>query len=866
MGNMGMMGGMGMMGWKSERAVENNLMLDLIRDRRIFTMMVRYCVVGIVCLAGAISFAETPQVLDRDAFKHYVDEFNANDEELVTQYVDNASAWEFLKERIPFFSCPDKEFETTYYFRWWTFRKHLKETPDGMVITEFLPKVPWAGKYNTISCAAGHHFREGRWLHDSRFLDDYARFWFRKGGSPRTYSFWVADSLFQYFMVTGDPRLMADVYPDLVKNYEAWRDHLVEKDGQPFLYWQTDGADGGEVSNGGSGMRPTINSYQYGDAKALAAFAALFPTPERAGMADRFERDAERIRTDMLKTLWNSEQRFFEVMPELGKPLSGVRESYGYAPWYFALPPGGQGYEEAWKQLMDPQGFHAPFGPTTCEQRFPGFKVSYEGHECQWNGPSWPYATSMVLTALANVLNDYRQDAISKDDYFQTLRTYTLSHRIQRDDGSVVPWIDENLNPFSGEWLARARLKTWENGHWSEGKGGKERGKDYNHSTYCDLIISGLVGLRPRTDDTVEINPLLPPGTWDYFCLDNVLYHGRLLTILYDKTGKQYGRGEGLRVFADGEEIASAPELGKVTGTLKPKNVETAGGWEKYSGNPVLGGDLGTCFDIAVLKEGGLFRMWFSWRPKKSIALTESKDGIHWSEPVVVLPPNKETKWEKETNRPTVLKKDGTYYMWYTGQANDRSWIGFATSDDGVKWKRMSDKPVLSSEQAWEKGAAMCPHVLWDESQGVFRMWYSAGDQYEPNAIGYATSRDGVHWERNENNPIFRPDPAIAWEKDRVTACQVLQYEGWHIMFYIGFKDIDHAQIGIARSKDGIGGWERLPDNPIIRQGTWDADACYKPYAILDGDTWMLWYNGRTGALEQIGLATHPGAALGFEP
>ena len=44
-------------------------------------------------------------------------------------------------------------------------------------------------------------------------------------------------------------------------------------------------------------------------------------------------------------------------------------------------------------------------------------------------------------------------------------------------------------------------------------------------------------------------------------------------------------------------------------------------------------------------------------------------------------------------------------------------------------------------------------------------------------------------------------------------------------MFYIGFRDRDHAQIGLARSKDGITGWERHPANPIIRPGVgkWDA-------------------------------------------
>src|ERR1700690_1892664 len=63
---------------------------------------------------------------------------------------------------------------------------------------------------------------------------------------------------------------------------------------------------------------------------------------------------------------------------------------------------------------------------------------------------------------------------------------------------------------------------------------------------------------------------------------------------------------------------------------------ETTAGWVKYSKNPVLGGDLGTCFDISVLKEGETYRMWFSWRPKKSIALVESMDGIQWSKPEIV--------------------------------------------------------------------------------------------------------------------------------------------------------------------------------------------------------------------------------------
>ena len=296
--------------------------------------------------------------------------------------------------------------------------------------------------------------------------------------------------------------------------------------------------------------------------------------------------------------------------------------------------------------------------------------------------------------------------------------------------------------------------------------------------------------------------------------------------------------------------------------------LQTSAGWVKYENNPVLGGDLGTCFDVALLKENESYRMWFSWRPRKSVALVESADGINWSRPRIVLGPKPDSGWEDDINRPTVVRQNGTYHMWYTGQARGRSWIGYATSPDGVTWKRIADKPVLSSERPWEDVAVMCPHVLWDDQEAVFRMWYSAGQQYEPNAIGYATSPDGLHWEKLPANPIFTARADSPWEQHKVTACQIIPGGNDYLMFYIGFRDEHHAQIGLARSRDGISGWQRHRANPIISPGgdTWDGDACYKPFALYDDkdERWLLWYNGRRGSTEQIGLAIHHGRDLGF--
>lgn len=664
--------------------------------------------------ASTRAIAGEGPVLQAASYKHYIDDFNRNDREIAVNHVPNSSAWKWMAANMPLLDCSRKDLEEIYYFRWWTYRKHIRQTPDGFIVTEFLPSVPWSGKHNSINCPAGHHFYEGRWLHDPRYLDDYAVFWFRKGGEPRKYSFWAADAIYARYLVQGDERLIKELLPDLVLNYEGWEKDHMDASG---LYWQGDGNDGMEVSIGGSGCRATINSYQYGDAVAIARMAELAGRPD---LAQTYRAKAAALKRLVQEKLWDGEAQFFKVLPRGKATLADVRELHGLTPWYFNLPDPDK--SAAWKQLMDPKGFYAPFGPTSAEQRHPQFVVAYQGHECQWNGPSWPFATAVTLTAMANLLNGYEQDVVGKEDYWKMFQCYLRSHRFRQippetqtpaaglarsfdntvarhtwwaedrlgktewaqydfktpvrmeaadvfwyddphgidpptswrlltksgeewreipsknacktaidcynrvefeplmatalrleaktaagksagilewrvfhngtnvapmatasasysdvysarlsalNDGDFKmerlethqPWIDENLNPYTGDWIARTLLR-------QRHQQPEERGKDYNHSTFCDLVITGLVGLRPRADQVVEVNPLLPEEAMDYFCLDNVRYHGRLMTILYDKTGEHYGRGRGLHVFANGRHIAGSQSLQRVTGAL----------------------------------------------------------------------------------------------------------------------------------------------------------------------------------------------------------------------------------------------------------------------------------------------------------
>ena len=293
---------------------------------------------------------------------------------------------------------------------------------------------------------------------------------------------------------------------------------------------------------------------------------------------------------------------------------------------------------------------------------------------------------------------------------------------------------------------------------------------------------------------------------------------------------------------------------------MKNKNYS----FEKYDGNPVFGNiGTGTMFDAYVWKpDGKTLRMDVSWRPKSALAVTFSEDGIHWSEPQITLDLTDACDWENNLNRNCVLPDpfgEG-YLMYYTGQWWDHtggySKIGLARSADGIHFTRVQREPIMVPEADFEGASVMNPFVMYEN--GKFRMWYAAGETYEPNVICYAESKDGIHWDKYPGNPIFCGNPEKEYEQARIGACHVLPEDDGYLMFYIGYRDIHTACVCAARSKDGITNWERVPENPLVMPdpGTWDACSCYKPTVVRDEDgSYHLWYNGRVDGYEYIGYA-----------
>jgi hypothetical protein len=176
--------------------------------------------------------------------------------------------------------------------------------------------------------------------------------------------------------------------------------------------------------------------------------------------------------------------------------------------------------------------------------------------------------------------------------------------------------------------------------------------------------------------------------------------------------------------------------------------LEPDGTFRKVSRAPILERtnddylSLGSCF---VLKDEGKFHMWYTsflnWgespaQPKHTyvIKYAESSDGIHWdrrNEVSIGI----QNEGEFSICRPSVLKQDGNYHMWFAARGEEYR-IGYAYSKDAIHWTRRDDLSGIDvSSSGWDSRAVTYPHVF--ESRGQLYMLYN-GNEYGKEGLGLA--------------------------------------------------------------------------------------------------------------------------------
>lgn len=501
-----------------------------------------------------------------------------------SSYVTSFDEPQWYLDNIPFVDFPDASLQQIYYYRTSVLKRHLVFTHEGhgWVFTEFIQPVPWASKFQTIPDSAPHQLVEARWLRDPSYVNDVVQHYTRGGVETIagiTYTHYLHRAFLEVGQATGDTAFLQSQLEGMIYIYALWnstRDNTTGLyhrtpllDAQEFSLpgYVTGSADGGHVevwnsfSNnystiwlGPETYRPDFNAYMVAGARAIASVAQL---ASNSSIASTFNDYATHLYTRMNSTLYSNDLQFWiDVVQGTNLQVEG-RELIGLYPYRFDV-----GTEQSRiagiEASLHEDGFLSSYGPTTLEQSSPYFTAEKNiSYCCLWNGQSWPFSTCVYLGTLARLARENGSEVATQEFFYDALTTYTNTHY---DHG--LPAIFESHYPHRDAW----------SGYTSN------HSEHYLHSTYIDNIFTNLIGIIPDFSDTLVMKPLIPQN-WTHFIVEDLPYHGTLLTIVWDQSGSYYttfNHSVGLSIYSNGSLIHTQPSLSQINVTLPSTNESIA--------------------------------------------------------------------------------------------------------------------------------------------------------------------------------------------------------------------------------------------------------------------------------------------------
>ena len=205
---------------------------------------------------------------------------------------------------------------------------------------------------------------------------------------------------------------------------------------------------------------------------------------------------------------------------------------------------------------------------------------------------------------------------------------------------------------------------------------------------------------------------------------------------------------------------------------------------------------------------------------------------------------------------PHVFRTTDGYRMYFIGHTRtEEAWtikdlmgfvIGTATSKDGLNWEA-HPHPVLTHDQVpWGTFGLQTPHVLWDEDEQLFKLWFAGFTEWiyrkgvgalEYTArLGYATSADGIRWDVYPE-PIFESSRRPCVHKEERGAYRMWmnarpsRKDHWESLYQNVYE---------FRSADGIQ-WKRS-DKAVLRASTQHRKGCIYPFVCREQGRYFLWY------------------------
>ena len=274
----------------------------------------------------------------------------------------------------------------------------------------------------------------------------------------------------------------------------------------------------------------------------------------------------------------------------------------------------------------------------------------------------------------------------------------------------------------------------------------------------------------------------------------------------------------------------------------------------------------------SVIYSGSSFTMWYSGIGSNAnttnwygIGRATSTDGITWSRDAnPVLKPGSAGAWDSgglpQRGGGVVILDDGMYKMWYDGVSMNGTkifiQIGYATSNDGINWQKYAGNPVLSPGPlgSFDDQMIFDPTVV--RTGSTYVMYYAAVSHSGASAAGMATSSDGTHWIKK--GQVQMPAEQT-WDSGERSLSSVTKLDTLFAMAYDGSPQKGQpTNIGLGTSEDGLS-WASYPANPVISAGaSWDNEGVYEGAVVAVGSNYYVYLNGVNQDGTHIGLAILP--------
>ena len=508
-------------------------------------------------------------------------------DDLLLQHRRAYNRWFF--DNVPYFDASDPAFKVMWYYRWWVVRFNMAhaDTADLKGYRFYEGKL---GFDNPITFAIPVQLKELSYLRDPVFGLQQAQNTYRNLGAPgaiidppgspywgEMYSHWATSAFAEFNRVhPASTDTLRDLLPAMARDVRAWATVFdPDGDGLPqrakpritgydldiLSYWYFSGTKLDLDSMPVDLERVDFASFVYANARGVAELAHLAGNEALAAEAGGL---AERIQAAALSNLWDEPTQFFYPQRASDHLRSPIRELHGFFPFTTLMAPDEPRYVAALRKFIDPQEFWSRFPPVITSL------YHYRNWNWEMDGLSRniaPNPISMGARTLIQALKHYHQNFITPA-YFMDL--------MSRYNTLVYP----SVNPYDPYWRPNVHeyYSKWEPHQISQRPKASDISHDF-HSMYNSLVVEGVVGLTPRTDDKIEIQPAALQ--WKYFLLDRLRYHGKDLTIVWDEPDGQVRYNdlpEGFSLYVDGKRVFTRQRLGHVLYDPATNTVEEING------------------------------------------------------------------------------------------------------------------------------------------------------------------------------------------------------------------------------------------------------------------------------------------------